>query len=601
MTPFSDPDVDQSIPERFERQVEKFGDRLAVHDSRDVTYAQLNHLANQGARAILAQAAEDSPTVATLFSPGINAVAAFLAVLKAGKICVPLNPAFPQERLAAQCKGSQANVILTDAGSGAVAGSLAPQVIYAPSSEEPCGNLKLPISSTAPAMIQYTSGSTGVPKGVLSLHRTILHQVGSNTHLDGIVPQDRIVPNNLAWYLNALLNGASVFPFSFKEGGFPALAAWLRHNEITSFSGVPTVFRRVAALLPDRLPRLRLIKLTGEAIHRSDVELFRRHFSPECQLRISLGTTETGVIVTRTIGHDTAVEDDVLASGTPVAGKEVFLLDEAGNPVPPGEPGEIAVRSRFLAAGYWQDPELTASRFLSAADDSDIRTYRTGDRGRLRPDGMLVHLSRNDSQVKIRGNRVELSDVEAALLRLDGVIEGVVEAREDGNGEAYLIAYCLLTQARSVSDVRRALAQTLPDFMVPAMLMSLPELPVLPSGKVNRQALPRLPLEAAVALESYEAPRTPLESLVADTWQRTLRVKRVGVRDNFFDLGGNSLTALEAVNVLERETGVRLSPVSMAGQTLAQVAAVYLERARPSRLSVFGALRAAVRKGWRGR
>ena len=232
--------------------------------------------------------------------------------------------------------------------------------------------------------------------------------------------------------------------------GFAALAVWLGENEITSVSCVPTVFRRVAGVLKpgERLPRLRLIKLTGETINRSDVDLFRKHFSPGCRLRVSLGTTETGTITARVVDHHTQLEDGILASGFPVPGKEVLVLDEAGKPVALGEAGEIAVRSRFIASGYWQQPESTASRFLSDPADPHLLTYLTGDRGCIRVDGMVVHLGRGDNQVKIHGNRVELADVEAALLRLEGISEGAVAAQEGTNGEKYLVAYCVLPMCR---------------------------------------------------------------------------------------------------------------------------------------------------------
>ena len=585
--------------------MERFEHRLAVRDGSDFTYGQLNRLANHGARAILERVPADSATVATLFSPGIDAVSAFLAVLKSGKICVPLNPAFPRERIAAQFESSQAGLILTNAVDEAVARSLTPSVISAPFSEEACDNLNLPISEDAPAIIQYTSGSTGVPKGVLNLHRGIVQQVGVNTQLDRTLPEDRVLPNNIPWYLNALLNGASVFPFSVKEDGFTALAAWLSENEITSFSCVPTVFRRVCAVLKpgDHLPRLRLIKLTGETMNRSDVDLFRQHFSHGCRLRISLGTTETGTITARIIDHNTQLENGVLASGFPVPGKEVLVLDQAGKPVPTGEVGEIAVRSRFIAAGYWRQPELTGSRFLSDAEDPHLRTYLTGDRGRILPDGMVVHLGRGDEQVKIRGNRVELTDVEAALLSVEGIREGAVAARENSKGERYLAAYCVLSDAipsPSANDIRRALARMLPDFMVPAVVVILPELPLLPGGKVDRRALAEVrPTETTVASDSFESPRTPMESLVAETWSRILGVERVGVRDSFFDLGGSSLTALEAITALEGITGVELTPMAMVGQTLAQVSRIYQEGARRGSRGVLSALRGAVSMGWK--
>jgi acyl-coenzyme A synthetase/AMP-(fatty) acid ligase/acyl carrier protein len=396
--------------------------------------------------------------------------------------------------------------------------------------------------------------------------------------------------------LNALLNGGSVFPYAVKEAGLAALPGWLRENEITVMSAVPTTFRRFAAQLTysDRFPHLRLIKLTGEAIYRRDVDLFQERFPPRCLLQFSFAVTETSAVVWRLIDHDVKDDRDLVPVGFPVPGKEVLLLDEEHRPVASGQTGEIAVRSRYIAMGYWRQPDLTKARFLADPEDPGVRTYLTGDLGRIDPDGMLVHLGRKDSQVKIRANRVELAEVEAALRGVDGVCDAAVVARPDESGETSLAAYFVpsTTPPPPFGLVRRALAQKLPDYMVPATVTPLVELPLLPTGKVDRRALPDPPRSpAARESGSYTPPRTPMELLVAESWRAILRVERVGASDNFFDLGGDSLAAVESLSVLERKTGVRISTVSMASQTLAQVAAMYQERSSVSRPRLLPALR----------
>jgi len=594
--------IEQSIPSRFEEQAERFADRLALDGREHLTYAQLNSFANGLAREIqnaCPGAADGFDPVAVLLPRGGEAVAALLATLKAGKIHVSLDATFPRDRVALQFADSQARLVLTTPAHRALAESLSPDrilMVEIPSSISPCANLGLAIPPDAPATIQYTSGSTGSPKGVLNLHRNILHNVHAHTGSGQIVASDRFLPNGLLGSLNALLNGASVFPYALKQAGLASLSGWLRDNEITVMSAVPTTFRRFAAQLSahDRFPHLRLIKLTGEPMYRRDVDLFQQRFTPGCWLQFSLALTETGAVTLRLIGHDLKADQDLLPVGFPVPGKELLLFDDERRPVPEGETGEIAVRSGYVAAGYWRQPDLTAARFLSNPEQPGIRTYLTGDLGRIGSDGMLTHLGRKDFQVKIRANRVELAEVEAALLGVDGVREAAVVARPDESGETRLVAYFVPSAmpAPPFAVVRRALAAKLPGYMVPTTVTPLEQFPLLPNGKVDRRALPDPPrLTVARESPSFTPPRTDAELLIAETWRAVLRLERVDVRDNFFDLGGDSLAALEAATEAERKTGVRISPVSMASQTLAQVAAIVQERLPERRSGLMLAVR----------
>ncbi len=588
-TPFEASATGLSISACFERQAERHAGRLAVHGRQDLTYAELNHFANRMARDIRSVSpdfAESSEPIAVLLPRGVESIAALVATLKAGKIWVPLDASLPRDRIAAQIADSQAGLIVTDPAHAVLAESLAPGrvlVVEVPASIAACENLLLAIPPDAPAGIQYTSGSTGSPKGVLQLHRNILHNVRCHSEAGRIGPGDRFVPNGLMGSLNALLNGAGVFPYAVKEGSLGVLSGWLRENEITVLSAVPTTFRRFAAQLTeeDRFPRLRLIKLTGEAIYGRDVELFQQRFSRGCVLQFSFALTETNAVAWRTIDHDTKVDQDLVPVGTPVVGKEVLLLDDQRRPVARGETGEIAVRSRYLAAGYWRQPELTAARFLPDPEDPDVRTYLTGDLGRIGPDGMLVHLGRKDSQVKIRANRVELAEVEAALRGVEGVRDAAVVARLDDAGENLSGGIF-----RRLADAATAIRRGAPRSGAEVARLHGPRHGdgIAPFAAASEwQGRPAIPVRCAASgagarCWAFIPPRTTMESLVAETWRAILRVERVGTSDNFFDLGGNSLAAVESATVLERKTGVRMSPVAMASQTLAQVAGMYQER-----------------------
>ena len=259
--------------------------------------------------------------------------------------------------------------------------------------------------------------------------------------------------------------------------------------------------------------------------------------------------------------------------GYPIEDREVLLLDAAGRPVPSGEPGEIVLRSRYLALGYWRRPDLSREAFTPDPADGALRRYRTGDLGVVTPDGCLTHLGRQDFQVKIRGHRVETAEVELALLELDGVQEAVVTAREGRGGEQELIAYVVPAGAPPAPDALRAeLGSRLPDYMVPAAFVTLPALPLTDTGKVDLRALPApgrlrpLPLPPA-------APATPAEEALAAIWREVLDLDEIGVHDDFLELGGNSLLATQVLARVQQLFGTHLPPSALLGAgTIAEMA-----------------------------
>ena len=414
-------------------------------------------------------------------------------------------------------------------------------------------DLGLPIPPDSAASITYTSGSTGQPKGVIHSHRSTLHRRMAARRFR-IGTDDRVAAVGSAGTDNfrALLNGASSFPWNVKEEGFANLASWLREERITVYHSVPSVFRDFVATLTsaDRFPDLRLIILRGETLYRRDVELYKTHLPAHCLLVNELGSTETRTIAQFVIDRDTEVTDSIVPVGHVLQDKTVLILDEDGREAEGGQVGEIAVRSRYLSPGYWRQPDLTRAKFLLDPSGGDERTYLTGDLGRVLGDGRLVHLGRKDSQVKIRAQRIELAEIDAALRHLPGVREAVVVAREDRPGDKRLVAYVVAAEppGPTVTALRRALADTLPDHMIPPAFVTVNRLPLTPSGKVDRLRLPA-PGRTRPRLDApLVASRTPLEQALADIWRDALGLDAVGIRDSFLDLGGDSLLATQIVS-----------------------------------------------------
>jgi acyl-CoA synthetase (AMP-forming)/AMP-acid ligase II/acyl carrier protein len=303
-----------------------------------------------------------------------------------------------------------------------------------------------------------------------------------------------------------------------------------------------------------------MIGLGGDVVFREDIETARAHFPPSCRIIHRYTISEAGMVTRLVIGADTRLDSPIVAVGYPFRGKELLILDEDRRPLPSGEAGEIAVRSRYLAAGYWGQPEQTRQRFIPDPVDPDGVTYLTGDLGRLRPDGCLEFLGRSDFRLKIRGFRVELAAVEAALRELDDVEEAVVVPQPDPTREQSLVAYVVpaAQPAPDAGALRGRLAAKLPDYMIPSAFVFLEAMPLTQSGKVDRRALPRPDAGRPTLEQRYQGPRNPTEEALVAIWSGVLRLAQIGVLDNFFDLGGHSLLAARVIARANEKFQVRL-------------------------------------------
>ncbi len=562
---FKQEEIEQPIPTRFEQQVLTNPDRIAIKTRHStLTYSALNQEANRIARALVQSRGEGPEPLALLLDKDAPLFATMLGVLKAGKIYVPLDPAFPQPRLAAMIEDSQPGLLVTNTKNLALAERLSQGEYQLWNVEEidaslSPANLGLTLSPDTLAAIFYTSGSTGQPKGVLHNHRSVLHAAMSHTNSLHLCKDDRLAllyscsfSASTRVIFGAWLNGATLYPFDLQEESVTHLASWLIQEEITIYQSIASVFRQFASSLTgeEKFPKLRAISVGSEPVTKRDVELYKAHFSAECVFVNTLAANETGSISQYFIDKTSSIPGDIVPVGYAAPDKAVLLLDETGQAVGRNQIGEIAVKSCYLAQGYWRKSELTQKAFLSDPANETMRIYLTGDLGRMTSDGCLEHLGRKNLQVKMHGRWIELGKIEASLLTLDVIKDAVVMVQEDQVGRQRLVAYLVPAKEPlpAPGTLRRFLQETLPDFMIPSLFVPLEALPRTATGKVDRRALPAPSITRPELETPYVAPRTPLEETLAAIWAEVLGLDQVGIHDNFLDVGGNSLLATQIIS-----------------------------------------------------
>ncbi|WP_071191495.1 non-ribosomal peptide synthetase [Trichormus sp. NMC-1] len=552
--------IEQSITARFEEQVRKYPDKIAIHTKKHQwTYVNLNDRVNAIAHNLLQLYPEGTSRIALLFDHDAPMIAAILAVLKAGKTYVPLDPSYPQLRLTYILEDCQSTSILTNNKNLAFAQELTSKNIKIINIDEIeldnfADEINLFIAPDTLAYILYTSGSTGQPKGVIQNHRNVLHFIRNYTNNLHIAADDKLTL--LASYsfdaavmdiFGALLNGATLYPIDIKTQTLTHLAKTLKQEKISIYHSTPTVYKHFLETLPqieeseNSFPQIRLVVMGGEEVVKKDVALYKQHFSADCIFVNGLGPTESTVTLQYFINQQTENFDNLIPVGYPIEETEILLVNKLGFNAELY--GEIAIRSPYIALGYWQNPQLTQAVFLPDPEATNRRIYRTGDLGRLRNDGTIEFLGRKDFQVKIRGFRIELGEIEATLIQHPLVRKTIVIAVLDTSGDKRLVAY-IVSDANSLPttlELRDFLKDRLPNYMIPPVFVMLDTLPLTPNGKINRLALPAP--DFFTVQSNYVAPSNPTEEILTNLWSQVLKIETIGIHDNFFELGGHSLLA----------------------------------------------------------
>ena len=562
---FPKEDLETSIPVRFEKIVRAYPSRVAVKmGDWALKYDELNRIANRIARIIIKEHGPDKKPIGLLFENVVDGIAASLAALKAGKCSIALDPAWPQTKLAHVLADSNAIAIVTNDRQFELAATLS-------SNQRPALNLSvlddsfssenvfIPILPGDKSAITYTSGSTGDPKGVVETHRTQLHSVMAMSNQFHICPDDKLGLVHSIYFsagrfqaFRALLNGASLVPFDIKTNGIDRMANWITEERITILWLPVAVFRQLLECCSNKetFGSVRLINVSGAPITQEDFELYKKNSPADTYFAFHMGSTEAYVVCCGIVDHTFSFPQEGTLAGYPIPDKEVHIVDDYGQDVPPGEVGEIVVKSRYLAAGYWGQPELTKAHFLLDPAGGDETVYLTGDLGKKLPDGFVIHMGRKDSMVKIKGYRIEPGEIERALRSHPEINDVAVVPWERADGEKYLAAYVVPNGGfqLTVDRLRSILQEKLPDHMIPSAFKVLETLPLLANGKVDRKALPA-PDRSRPELDTiFVSPRSPTERKLAEIWGDILSLDRIGIYDDFFDLGGHSLAVSRVVS-----------------------------------------------------
>ncbi|WP_288993413.1 non-ribosomal peptide synthetase [uncultured Paenibacillus sp.] len=545
---------DRTIHQLVEEQAKRVPEATAVvFEGQRLSYAELNERANQLARTLRSVGVLPNQLVGLMVRRSLETVIGILAVLKAGGAYVPIDPEYPEERIRYILENSNAQLLLTQREllqqvpfEGTVL-ALDDKQAYS----DDGSNLEAASGPHDLAYVIYTSGTTGKPKGVMLEHRGLVSLKLMFADRLGITEHDRIVQfaslsfDASCWEVfKALYFGAALYiPTAETILDTRLFESYMNEHAITAAILPPTYS---AHLNPDRLPSLTKLVTGGSAVSAEFVQQWKE----KVHYFNAYGPTEASIVTTLWDADEQQPERRVIPIGRPLSNHRIFILDAHLQLVPPGVDGELCVAGVGLARGYLNQPELTAEKFVEHPFAPGERLYRTGDLARWLPDGNMEYLGRIDHQVKIRGFRIEVGEIEEQLLKIDSVQETIVIAREGKSGQE-LCAYLVASLPLTLGELRSALAQKLPNYMIPAHFVQLPQMPLTPNDKIDRKALPA-PEGNALTGGEYVAPRNEAERTLADVWQAVLNADRVGVTDHFFELGGDSIKSIQVSSRLHQ-------------------------------------------------
>jgi amino acid adenylation domain-containing protein len=571
---------------------------LAVVEGGDrVTYRQFDRHANAIARALDRYAGQGR--VCLFFHRKLPAVVSMFGAGRAGTAYVVLDAGDPEDRLRFIVADCVPALVLTERSladrARAIAPAGCPVVDFADLPDDDDGRGLPDIAPDAPLYYCYTSGSTGRPKGTMQTHRNVLFFFDAYARALAIGPSDRL---SLVFTLSfnaantdifaGICNGAALLCYDIRGNGIASLAEWLDRERITVLHVVATVFREICKRLPATrvLPYVRMLVVAGEPVFASDVERYRTHMPVHCLLVNQLASTEVGLIAQQRFGHDDHLPAGaVLAVGRSPRGVGVTIRREDGSAAGVDEVGEIVVTSAHVSPGYWRRPELDSAAFADDPQQPGVRSYRSGDLGRLDAGGVLHFTGRKGGRVKIRGHTIHLTEVESALSECPGVAKAAVRAASDDSGAApdRIVAYVVAAAAadRSPSALRRELATRVPAYMLPASFVFLDAMPSTASGKIDRSALAGIAITNPSSARAYAAPEDAVERLIAQCFEGLLQTSPIGRDDDFFLLGGDSLMASELELRMQQAFDVRIGSFHEEATVAALAATVHAKRVAP--------------------
>ena len=545
---------DKCVHQLFEEQVERSPEAVAVvFEGQTLSYRELNKRSNRLAHHLRRMGVETGDLVGLCLERSLDLVIAVYAVMKAGAAYLPIDPAYPANRVAFMLLDANPSVILTQEKLREKLPPTPGEVICLDRVREFMGRESVitpgvGVASGNLAYVIYTSGSTGQPKGVQVAHRSVVNLLLSAARTVGLTERDRLLAFTsisfdiaaLELFLPLVTGGQLILASREVASDGTQLSKLIRSSSATIVQTTPATCRLLIEAGWQADPQLKVI-CGGEALNRSLADEICHRTREVWNF---YGPTETTIWSTAW----KVAPDEPISIGRPLANTEVYILDSCLQPVPVGIIGELYIGGDGLARGYLNRPELTAEKFIPHPypKEASSRLYKTGDLGRYLPDGRIEYLGRADQQVKLRGYRIELAEIELVLRSQAGVKDAVVLMREDPSGEKRLVAYVVAGEGQilRVEELRQGLAQCLPDYMIPACFAVIPRVPLSANGKVDRRALTEIEGQRLASSTERIVPRTPRETQLALVWAKVLGLTEVGIHDNFFDLGGHSLLAV---------------------------------------------------------
>jgi amino acid adenylation domain-containing protein len=590
---------DWCIHQMIEAQVERTPNAAAVvYEEQQLTYRELNTQANQLAHYLQALGVKPDTLVGICVERSLEMLVGVLGILKAGAAYLPLDPTYPQDRLAFMLSDAQTPVLLTqqylvndlpENDANIICLDTFWEIIAQQSEENPTSNV---ISGNL-AYVIYTSGSTGKPKGVQITHQNLVHSLIARFACYSEPVIHFLLLSSLAFDASipgifwTLCQGGTLYlPEENSQWELPKLIQMIAQNSISHLITLPSLYELILeqANSVEQLTSLTTVIVVAEACSK---DLVRHHAQklPETSLLNEYGPTE-GTVWSSVYNLYPHKEPLQISIGRPIANTQFYILDKALQPLPVGVPGELHIHGVGLTRGYLNLPGLTAEKFIPNpfSNQPGGRLYKTGDLACYLPDGNVEFLGRIDNQVKIRGYRIELGEIEVILCQHSSVREAVVIVNEDKPGDKSLVAYVTTyeEQILSTNTLRRFLQEKLPDYMIPTSFVILDTMPLMPNGKVNRKALRASNSNTRVRSSQQVLPRTLLEQKLVQLWEETLQISPIGVTENFFDLGGHSLLAIRLLAEIEKHLGYSLPLVIFFREGTIEKIAIMLEREQES-------------------